>query len=378
MSPSQTNAAQNNAAQTNAGVVFDPDDGLGLREVSTDAPRRGEVRVEVRAAGLCYSDLHVIDGHWPTDRRLVMGHEAAGVVIEVGEAVSTTAVGDHVVLSWFAPCRICRDCIAGQPWLCQNTKALDNTMPDGSTRVHDHEGEGELWPYLGLGAFTREITVPETAVVVVPEALPFDVGALLGCSITTGVGAALNTAAVRPGQSAVVVGCGGVGLSTVIGLRLAGADPIVAVDISDERLAVAARLGATATLNAATVDVACWCQTELGGVDFAFEAIGSVPVIDTLQGMLGAGGAAVIVGMTSLDASATYNPFELADRGQRILGCNYGSSNGHLDIPMLARLYLSGSLPLDQLVGRTRPLSEIAEAVDDLRSGTGLRTILIP
>ncbi|WP_244298133.1 zinc-binding dehydrogenase [Streptomyces griseoflavus] len=212
----------------------------------------------------------------------------------------------------------------------------------------------------------------------VPEELPFGIGALLGCSITTGVGAVVNTAGVRPGESAVVVGTGGVGLSVVMGLRLVGADPVIAVDLSPERLAVARRFGATHTLDGAHEDVAAWCRRELGGVDYAFEAIGSPKVIETLPDMLAAGGAAVLVGMTATDATGSFNLFDLADQGKRVLGCNYGSSVGEIDIPKLARLYLAGRLPLDELVGRTRPLSEAGAAFDDLRSHTGVRTILEP
>lgn len=357
-------------------VVLDPATGLQMRSVSTRPVGRGEVGIEVRAAGVCHSDLHVVSGDWPADKPLVLGHEAAGVVTEVGAGVSDLAPGDHVVLSWFAPCRRCRRCAAGQAWLCTGTQAVANTLPDGGTAFVDDNGE-ELWPYLGLGAFTDRLVVPEAAAVKVPRELPFEVGALLGCSVTTGVGAVINTAGVRPGQSAVVVGTGGVGLSVVMGLRLIGADPVVAVDLSPERLEVARGFGATHTLDGRS-DVAAWCQEELGGVDYAFEAIGSPKVIETLPAMLSSGGAAVLVGMTPTGATGAFDLFDLADQGKRILGCNYGSSVGEIDIPMLARLYLSGRLPLDDLIGTSRPMSEAAEAFADLQSGAGVRTILVP
>jgi len=358
-------------------VVLHPEAGLGLREVEVRAPRAGEVEIEVRAAGVCHSDLHVVSGDWPADRPLVLGHEAAGVVTAVGDGVAAVRPGDHVVLSWFAPCRACRRCAAGQAWLCTGTKAVENTLPDGTTPFAGADG-AELWPYLGLGAFTGRVVVPESAAVKVPDELPFAVGALLGCSVTTGVGAVTHTAGVRPGESAVVIGTGGVGLSVVMGLRLAGAYPIVAVDLSAERLAAARAFGATHTLDGGQVDVAAWCQDELGGVDYAFEAIGSPRVIESLPGMLTSGGAAVLVGMAAVDATGSFNLFELADQGKRILGCNYGSSVGEIDIPMLARLYLAGRLPLDDLVGVTRPLAEAATAFDELRAGTGLRSVLVP
>ncbi|MFG2407214.1 alcohol dehydrogenase catalytic domain-containing protein [Streptomyces brevispora] len=358
-------------------IVFDSTAGMHSREVTLRPAGPGEVEIDVRAAGVCHSDLHIVAGDWPTDRPLVLGHEAAGVITAVGPGVSTLKPGDHVVLSWFAPCRRCRKCVAGQAWLCTGTQAVANTLPDGSTPFTDAEGE-QVWPYLGLGAFTDRLVVPESAAVKVPEELPFDVGALLGCSITTGVGAVVNTAGVRPGESAVVIGTGGVGLSVVMGLSLAGADPIVAVDLSPERLAAAKRFGATHTLDGGSADVAAWCQEKLGGVDYAFEAIGSPKVIETLPAMLTSGGAAVLVGMTPTGATGAFDLFELADQGKRILGCNYGSSIGEIDIPKLARLYLAGRLPIDDLIGKVRPLSEAAAAFDDLKSNTGVRTILRP
>ncbi|MFE7231355.1 alcohol dehydrogenase catalytic domain-containing protein [Streptomyces sp. NPDC002405] len=358
-------------------VVFDPVSGLRSQDVSLRSAGPGEVEIDVRAAGVCHSDLHIVTGDWPTDRPLVLGHEAAGVVTAVGAGVTSVRPGDHVVLSWFAPCRRCRKCVAGMAWLCTGTRAVANTLPDGTTPFTDTEGD-PVWPYLGLGAFTDRLVVPESAAVKVPEELPFGIGALLGCSITTGIGAVMNTARVRPGESAVVVGTGGVGLSVVMGLRLVGADPVVAVDLSPERLAVAERFGATHTLDGAGTDVAAWCQEELGGVDYAFEAIGSPKVVETLPAMLTSGGAAVLVGMAPTGATGSFDLFDLADQGKRILGCNYGSSVGEIDIPKLARLYLAGRLPLDDLIGRTRPLRETAEAFDDLRSNTGVRTILTP
>lgn len=358
-------------------IVFDPASGLRSREVSLRPAGPGEVEIDVRAAGVCHSDLHVVTGDWPSDRPLVLGHEAAGVVTAVGAGVTSVKAGDHVVLSWFAPCRRCRKCVAGMAWLCTGTKAIDNMLPDGTTPFADDQGE-PVWPYLGLGAFTERLVVPEVAAVKVPDELPFSIGALLGCSVTTGVGAVANTAGVRPGESAVVIGTGGVGLSVVMGLRLVGADPVIAVDLSPERLATAKRFGATHTLDGAQTDVAAWCQDELGGVDYAFEAIGNPKIIGTLPAMLSSGGAAVLVGMAATGTTAAFDPFDLADQGKRILGCNYGSSIGEIDIPKLARLYLAGQLPLDDLVGRTRPLREAAAAFDDLRSNTGVRTILEP
>ncbi|WP_427134844.1 alcohol dehydrogenase catalytic domain-containing protein [Pseudarthrobacter sp. S9] len=358
-------------------VTFHPEKGLALETITLAAPGKGQVRVDIKATGVCHSDLHILNGDWPVDRPLVMGHEASGTVADIGPEVQGVAVGDHVVLSWFAPCGHCRNCAAGRGWLCTGTKALDNTLPDGTTAYSDADG-APLWPYLGLGTFSNSVIVPESAVVVVPKELPFDVGALLGCSITTGIGAVVNTAKVPMGSSTLVVGCGGVGLSIVMGLKLIGANPIIAADVSEEKLAKAAELGATHTLRADTTDVVSWAQENYGGVDFAFEAIGRIQSIESLPGTLAPGGTAVLVGMTAQGLRASIDPFDLADQGKSILGCNYGSSVARVDIPKLAGLYLAGQLPLDQLIGSVRPLHQAQAALDDLRRGKGLRSVLRP
>ncbi|MCU1573109.1 MAG: alcohol dehydrogenase [Micrococcaceae bacterium] len=358
-------------------VTFRSGIGPRIEPIQVAPPKRGQVSVQIRATGVCHSDLHIVNGDWPADKPLVLGHEAAGVVTATGPEVDGVAVGDHVVLSWFAPCGNCLNCAAGRAWLCTGTKALENTLPDGSTAYADAK-DGPLWPYLGLGTFTHTVVVPESAVIPVPRELPFEVGALLGCSITTGVGAVVNTAKVPVGSSAVVIGCGGVGLSIVMGLRLIGANPIIAVDLSDEKLAKAAQLGATVTLQPDQTDVPSYLQHHYGGVDFAFEAIGRVPTIESLPAMLAGGGTAVLVGMAAAGVRASFDPFELADQGKSILGCNYGSSVAKIEIPKLANLYLAGLLPLDQLIGQVRPLGEAAAALDDLSRGIGLRSILIP
>jgi S-(hydroxymethyl)glutathione dehydrogenase/alcohol dehydrogenase len=361
------------------------DGALTLEQIKVAPPGPGQVAVDIRAVGVCHSDLHIVNGDWREDRPLVLGHEAAGVVAEVGEpesgigGMSAVAPGDHVVLSWFAPCRRCRNCAAGRPWLCTGTVALENALPGLTTAFRDADDK-EIWPFLGLGGFSGRVIVPESAVIPVPAELPFEIGALLGCAVTTGIGAVTNTAKVPAGSSAVVIGCGGVGLSTVMGLELAGAHPIIAVDVSDDKLATATELGATETLRADRVDVTEAVRELLGGTgaDYAFEAIGRPASIESLPGMLAPGGIAVIVGMTPQGARVTFDPFDLADQGKSILGCNYGSSVGVVDIPMLTARYLAGKLPLDALVGRSRPLAEARAAIDDLERGVGLRTILVP
>lgn len=349
-----------------------------VREVRTpDVLAPGLVRVEVRASGVCHSDLHVVDGDWPAEEPLVLGHEGAGVVTEVGAGVLDVAVGDHVVLSWFAPCRRCADCAQGRAWTCSRTRSLDNRLPDGSSPLTAADGS-PLAPFLGLGAFASEVVVAESAVVAVPREVPFEVAALIGCSVAPGVGAVVNTAGVRAGQSAVVVGCGGVGLSVVMGLHLVGAAPVVAVDLSEERLATAQRFGAAHVLRGDVEDLPARVRELTGrGAEFAFECIGRPATIEALPDLVAPGGAAVLVGMTSYDATVRIRPFDLADAGKRILGCNYGSSVAQVDFPRLARAFLAGTLPLGDLVGRTVALDEVGSALDDLRAARGLRTVVL-
>lgn len=364
-------------ATTTTAITFRKDTGVAEETITVAAPTRGQVAIEIKASGVCHSDLHIINGDWPSDAPLVLGHEAAGIVTALGEDVTDIQVGDHVVLSWFAPCGRCRNCAAGRAWLCTGTTAIENTLPGGETAFTDAEGN-PVWPYLGLGTFARNIIVPQTAVVVVPKELPFSIGALLGCSVTTGIGAVTNTADVKAGQSAVVIGCGGVGLSIIMGLALVGAGEIIAVDVSDEKLAAAKSFGATTLIRADQEDVTDVIAHRFGGVDYAFEAIGRVQSIESLPDMLVPGGAAVLVGMTPIGARATIDPYLMADQGLRLLGCNYGSSVARIDIPRYAALYTSGRLPLNQLIGAERPLTEAHLALDDLRNGIGLRTVLHP
>lgn len=357
--------------------VFDaPGRALGDGELRLAEVRDDLVRVRLRASGVCGSDLHVADGDWTVEGPLVLGHEGAGVVEEAGPAVKDVRPGDRVVLSWFAPCRRCRNCVRGRAWLCQNTRALENTLPDGTTGFVSADGS-PVPAFLGLGTFAEAAVVPESAAVRVPDGVPFPVAALIGCAVTTGVGAAANTAAARPGDSAVVVGCGGVGQAILLGLGLVGADPVIAVDLSDERLALASELGAAHALRGDDPDLAEHVRAITGGgADHAFEAIGNPATIGMLPSLLCRGGQAVIVGMPAEGVTVPLDPFDLADGGKRVLGCNYGSSVPLVDFPKIARLYLSGRLPLDRLVGRTTTLDGVDGALEDLRRAAGLRTVI--
>ena len=360
-----------------ATVFTRPDEPLGTEELRLTEMRDNLVRVRLRASGVCHSDLHVAAGEWTADGPLVLGHEGAGVVEAVGSGVRDIRPGDHVILSWFAPCRRCEYCARGEAWLCTGTRALDHVLPDGTTCFRRRDGT-PVRAFLGLGTFAEATVVPESAVVSISRDIPFPVAALIGCAVTTGVGAVINTARVRPGDTAVVLGCGGVGQAILLGLNLVGANTIIAVDLSDERLALAGELGATHLLRGDDPDLAGHIRVITGGgADHAFEAIGSPVTIELLPQLVGRGGQAVVVGMPAEGVLVSFDPFDLADQGKRILGCNYGSSVPSVDFPRLARLYASGRLPLDRLVGRTIALDGVDEALEDLRRAVGLRTVII-
>jgi S-(hydroxymethyl)glutathione dehydrogenase/alcohol dehydrogenase len=362
-------------------VVFRaPGAPLEYIDVDLAAPKAGEVRVKIAAAGVCHSDLHVKRGEWDAPAPLVMGHEGSGVVVELGEGVTSLSVGDHVVLSWVPPCGECRYCRAGHEARCQKVATVvapHGVLFDGTSRL-SIDGE-PIHHYLGVSSFAEEVVVPASGAVKVRDDAPLDVVALVGCAVATGVGAVLNTAAVEPGSTVVVIGCGGVGLNVVQGAKLAGAERIVAIDVNADKTALAAQFGATDSIDASQTDaVAALYELIPDGVDYAFDAIGRTSTTEQAIQMLGLGGAAVIVGLPPTGARASFEPLVLAEADQRILGSNYGSVRPSIDIPALVDRYMDGQLKLDPLVSGRRPLAEAAAAFDDLEFGGALRTLLIP
>jgi S-(hydroxymethyl)glutathione dehydrogenase/alcohol dehydrogenase len=367
------------ARPVRAAVLEKPGVPLRLETLQLDPPAHGEVLIRLEASGVCHSDLHLADGEWGESGPIVLGHEGCGVVEQTGLGADPALAGRRVVLNWFAPCLACAACQAGRQWECSGTAALTNRLPDGSTRMERGDGT-EVLPYLGLGTFAEATVVPAVAAVPVPDGIDPSAAALIGCCVSTGVGAVLKTARVRPGDGVVVFGLGGVGLSVVMGAALAGAGTIVAVDRAPEKLERAASVGATAGVVASADDEetrAAIVEATGGGADVAFEAIGLQRTIELTIRSVRTGGTAVLVGMTPFGVRASFDAFDLVDRSVRILGSNYGFTVGALDFPRYAALHLAGRLPIEHLVERRIGLDDVEAAFDAMRRGEGARRVIV-
>ncbi len=362
-------------------IVFAPPEPRArLRTVDLAPPGPGEVEVVIAAAGVCHSDLHVVNGDWDVAAPVVLGHEGSGVVASLGPGVSSHSVGDHVVLSWVPSCGRCGSCLGGRPAQCE--PAAKVTAPlgvlfDGTSRL-SVEGE-RVHHYCAVSSFAERAVVPATGAIRIRRDAPLDLVALVGCAVSTGVGAVRNTANVPAGATVAIIGCGGVGLSCVQGARLAEASRIVAVDVVPAKLDLARQLGATDVIDAQAADPVSALRGLLpDGVDFAFDAIGKTTTTEQCIALLGLGGAAVLVGLPPRGQHARFDPLSLVEADQRILGSNYGSIDPQRDIPMLVDLFMQGSLELEVLVSARRPLADAPDALAELGKGQALRQLLIP
>jgi S-(hydroxymethyl)glutathione dehydrogenase/alcohol dehydrogenase len=367
-----------NGGTVTAAVLDRPGTSLGIEDLLLDPPGPGEVRVRMLASGVCHSDLHVVDGEWGDTAPIVLGHEGCGVVEEAGPRVTAPTLGDTVVLDWFGACGTCDDCAAGRPWVCTQTRSIDNVRPDGTTPLHRADGS-QILPYLQLGTFATAAVVPARVAIPIPDGVPPEAAALIGCCVTTGVSAVLRAASPPAGSPAVVFGLGGVGLSVLMGLALAGADPIVAVDRVPSKLELARALGATKTVTAADAGSTVEAVREAtgGGATHAFEAIGLATTIEQTIGALRSGGTAVLVGMTPLGVRASFEAYDVVDRSISIVGTNYGFGVPAEDFPRYAGLYLEGRLPIDRMLEERIALADVNEALEKMRRGDGARRVIV-
>jgi len=345
---------------------------LDLETLWVDRPGHLEVRVRPVNVGLCHSDLHYLDGTHTTDLPEVLGHEAAGVVESVGELVTAVEVGDHVVTSLTMFCGRCRYCTRGRMSLCsERTRLRSRSRP-----CLLNENGRPVGTMGGIGAFAELLVVPENAVVRVPRAMPFASAALLGCAILTGVGGITRSAQVPAGATVAVVGCGGIGLAAIQGARLVGASRIVAVDLSDEKLADARRFGATDVLRSSPETLHDLETLVPGGVDFSFEAVGLQETSELAFGMLAPGGVCTVLGMVP-DSTPIRVPASALYFGERRLqGAFIGSSRCTSDVPELATLYLQGRLQLDEMITHTFDLERVNDGFDVLAAGMARRVVL--
>jgi len=345
---------------------------LLVERLNLAEPGPGEVRVEIAACAICHSDVLAIDGAWGGSLPAVFGHEAAGVVERVGADVDGVRPGDHVVVHLVRSCGFCPACSRAEPPLCEARFGLDERSPlSAADGTPIRQG-------LRTGAFAEAVVVDASQAVPIPRSVPLDRACLLACGVLTGVGAVLNTAAVRPGSHVATVGTGGVGLNCVQGASLCGPRANIAIDLSDRKLEAAKAFGADLTINPAREDAREAVRTVTGGrgADHVFVAAGSAMAIEQGAALLRRGGTLVIVGMTADGVKVRFEAVDLADHALRILGSKMGGARPQIDIPMLADWYLAGRLKLDELVSARYPLEQINTALAGMRAGEALRNVV--
>jgi alcohol dehydrogenase len=351
---------------------------LVVQELELDPPGPGEVLVRVAAAGLCHSDLSVINGDRPRPTPMALGHEAAGIVEELGAGVNDLARGDHVVMVFVPSCGHCLPCAEGRPALCEPAAAANGagTLLSGARRLH-REG-GEVHHHVGVSAFAEYATVSRRSLVRIDQDLPLDEAALFGCAVLTGVGAVVNTGRVPAGASVAVIGLGGVGLCSLLGAIAAGAREVVAVDLADDKLAFARQLGASATFSARDPDcVEHIRQATRGGVEFAFEMAGSVKALELAYGITRRGGTTITAGLPNPAATMAFAPVGLVAEERTLKGSYIGTCVPMRDIPRYIQLYRRGKLPVDRLLSERIRLEDINEGFNRLREGKAIRQIVL-
>ena len=351
---------------------------LEIVEVDLAGPQHGELLVKIKAAGLCHSDLSVINGSRPRPMPMVLGHEAAGIVEEVGDGVDDFAAGDHVVLVFMPSCGRCLPCATGRPALCEPGAKANGAgaLLRGGRRLSI--ADDPVNHHIGVSAFAEYAVVSQESCVKVAPTLPFEHAALFGCAVLTGVGAVVNTAKAPPGSSVAIVGLGGVGLSSLLGAVVSGARQIVAVDISEEKLAFARALGATHTINAGSRTAAQEIRDVTGGgVDYFFEMAGAVPALELAYAATARGGVTVTAGLPHPDARLSIQAVSLVAEERTLKGSYIGSCVPRRDLPHYVALFEAGKLPVDRLLTHRLRLEEINAGFDRLHDGSGVRQVVL-
>ena len=351
---------------------------LSIETIDLAPPQPTEVLIKLQAAGVCHSDLHTFRGELSVAPPLVLGHEGAGVVEAVGNAVTKLKPGDHVLVNWLPACEQCVHCLNGHYNLCERygSTIYAGCLLDGTSRLHTLAGV-PLKHYLGAATMAEYAVIDQASAIPIPADVPFEVAAIIGCAVATGVGAVVKTAQVAVGSSAAVIGCGGVGLSMLQGCRLAGCHPIIAIDVFDQKLDFARKMGATHTINARQQDVYETLRAITGiGPDAVFDSVGATGTIS--QALQGArpGGTAVIVGLHAANLEVPLPIASLIYDNKRLLGCFAGSIRPKVDLPILVELYRAGRLDLDPLISQRYALEQRPQAFADMEAGAVARGVI--
>jgi len=366
--------------QTRAAVATGPGEALAIETVSLDGPQAGEVLIEVKATGLCHTDAYTLSGADPEGLfPTILGHEGAGVVVDVGQGVSSLRAGDHVIPLYTPECRQCKFCLSGKTNLCGAIRATQGkgVMPDGSSRF---KLNGEpLYHYMGCSTFSNYTVLPEIALAKIRADAPFDKVCYIGCGVTTGLGAVINTARVEPGASVAVFGLGGIGLNVIQGARLVGADRIIGIDLNPSKVPLAEKFGMTDFINPKDVDdvVAAIVDMTDGGVDYSFECIGNVDVMrQALECCHKGWGESIIIGVAGAGQEISTRPFQLVT-GRVWRGTAFGGAKGRTDVPKIVDWYMDGKINIDDLITHTMALDDINRGFDLMHKGESIRSVVI-
>lgn len=363
-----------------AAVAFGANQPLSMETVQLEGPRAGEVLVEIKATGVCHTDAYTLSGMDPEGLfPTILGHEGAGVVVEVGAGVRSLKPGDHVIPLYVPECRECEYCTSGKTNLCQAVRETQGrgVMPDGSSRF-SFQGQ-PLYHYMGTSTFANYTVVPEIALAKIRADAPFDKVCYIGCGVTTGIGAVINTAKVRPGDKVVVFGLGGIGLNVIQGARMSGADMIVGVDINPAKRPLAEQFGMTHFVNPKEVEgdlVPYLVNLTKGGADYSFECIGNVDLMrQALECCHKGWGTSVIIGVAGAGQEIRTRPFQLVT-GRNWRGSAFGGAKGRSDVPKIVDWYMEGKIRIDEMITHTLPVAQINEAFDLMHRGESIRTVL--
>ncbi len=358
-------------------VVVPQVDSLHIETITLAPPGPDEVLVQNHAAGVCHSDLHTLKGHLRVRPPLVLGHEGSGIIAEVGAGVSHVKPGDHVVYNWLPSCNGCPTCLEGRPNLCETFPAtiLQGLLPHRESRIQTQDGS-PLKHHLGVATMSEYMVTHAKNVIPCPEAVPMPTSAIVGCAVITGMGAVWNTAQAQPGRPLAVIGCGGVGLSAIMGAKVAGCSPVIGVDVQASKLEFARDLGADLTLNAAETDVVEGLKDlTRGGPEYVIDTVGAATMNTALQAAR-PGGTVVVVGMHAFQEEIAISPAQLVAMNRRLLGSFVGSSAPYRDIPRILQMQEAGLLHLDRLVSKTYPFQQVQTAFDDMVAGEVARGVL--